>query len=203
MDLLIETARVVDVLPSLLLFAFRPDRQAPSWRLKQWLETDYPPRSTEVQLSPLSKEDSAELIDDLLPEGSRSEAVRAGILERTEGNPLFLEELAAAIQLEGSTDTIPATLQAVITARLHLDETRGARYSSPRSSVAPSTSPSWAPSPATARSSAGDWTRWSAPASSVRWLGAPSGSTRSTTASRRRRRTGRSSCAIAGRSTCA
>jgi class 3 adenylate cyclase/tetratricopeptide (TPR) repeat protein len=118
MDLLIETARVVDDLPSLLLFAFRPDRQAPSWRLKQWLETDYPHRSTEIQLSPLSKEDSASLIDDLLPEGSRSEAVRAGILERTEGNPLFLEELAAAIRLEGSTDTIPATLQAVITARL-------------------------------------------------------------------------------------
>src|SRR6476469_9138064 len=123
MDLLIETARVVDDQPSLLLFAFRPDRQAPSWRLKQWLETDYPHRSTEIRLSPLSKEDSGALIDDLLPEGSPSEAVRAGILERTEGNPLFLEELAAAIQLEGSTDTIPATLQAVITARLDtLDE---------------------------------------------------------------------------------
>jgi class 3 adenylate cyclase/tetratricopeptide (TPR) repeat protein len=123
MDLLIETARVVDDLPSLLLFAFRPDRQAPSWRLKQWLQTDYPHRSTEIQLSPLSKEDSAALIDDLLPEGSRSAEVRAGILERTDGNPLFLEELAAAIQLEGSSDTIPATLQAVITARLDtLDE---------------------------------------------------------------------------------
>ena len=123
MDLLIETARVIDDLPSLLLFAFRPDRQAPSWRLKHWLETDYPRRSTEMSLSPLSKEDSAALIDDLLPEGSRSETVRAGILERTEGNPLFLEELTAAIQLEGSTDAIPATLQAVITARLDtLDE---------------------------------------------------------------------------------
>jgi len=123
MDLLIETARVVDDLPSLLLFAFRPDRQAPSWRLKQWLETDYPHRSSEISLSPLSREDSGALIDDLLPEGLRSEAVRAGILERTEGNPLFLEELAAAIQLEGSNEAMPATLQAVITARLDtLDE---------------------------------------------------------------------------------
>ena len=123
MDLLIETARVVDDQPSLLLFAFRPDRQAPSWRLKQWLETDYPHRSTEIRLSPLSKEDSGALIDDLLPGGSRSDAFRARILERTEGNPLFLEELAAAIRLEGSPDAIPATLQAVITARLDtLDE---------------------------------------------------------------------------------
>jgi class 3 adenylate cyclase/tetratricopeptide (TPR) repeat protein len=123
MDLLIETARVVDDLPSLLVFAFRPDRRAPSWRLKQWLETEYPHRSTEIPLSPLSKEDSAALIDGLLPERARSDAVRAGILERTEGNPLFLEELAAAIQVEGSNDAMPATLQALITARLDtLDE---------------------------------------------------------------------------------
>jgi class 3 adenylate cyclase/tetratricopeptide (TPR) repeat protein len=121
MDLFIETARVVDDLPSLLLFAFRPDRQAPSWRLKQWLETEHPHRSTEISLSPLSKEDSAALIRELMPE--RSEAVTAGILERTEGNPLFLEELVAAIQIEGSNDAIPATLQASITARLDtLDE---------------------------------------------------------------------------------
>jgi len=123
MDLLIETARVVDDLPSLLVFAFRPDRKAPSWRLKQWLETDYPHRSTEISLSPLSKEESAALIDGLLPDRPRSEAVRAGILERTEGNPLFLEELATAIQVEGSSDAMPATLQALITARLDtLDE---------------------------------------------------------------------------------
>ena len=46
MDVLIETARLVDELPCLFLFAFRPDRRAPSWRLKQWLETEYPHRST-------------------------------------------------------------------------------------------------------------------------------------------------------------
>ena len=41
MDLLIETAKIVDELPCLFLFAFRPDRQAPSWRLKRWLETEH------------------------------------------------------------------------------------------------------------------------------------------------------------------
>ena len=123
MDLLIETARVVDDQPSLMLFAFRPDPDAPSWRLKRWLETGYPHRSIQISLTPLSEEDSGALIDELLPEGSRSGAVRAGILERTEGNPLFLEELAAAIQVEGSNGAIPATLQASITARLDtLDE---------------------------------------------------------------------------------
>ena len=55
MDVLIETAKLVDDLPCLFLFAYRPDRHASSWRLKQWLETDYPHRSTEIALSPLSR----------------------------------------------------------------------------------------------------------------------------------------------------
>jgi class 3 adenylate cyclase/tetratricopeptide (TPR) repeat protein len=119
MDLLIETARVVHDLPTLLLFAFRPDREAASWRLKRWLETeDQAPRSTQIRLLPLSEDESARLIDGLLPERSRSEVVRTRILERTEGNPLFLEELAAAVGAEGSNDTVPDSLQAVITARL-------------------------------------------------------------------------------------
>ena len=44
--------------------------------------------------------------------------LRAGILERTEGNPLFLEELIAAVQTGDSHGAIPDTLQALITARL-------------------------------------------------------------------------------------
>ena len=118
MDLLIETAKVNDDQPSLMLFAFRPDEAAPSWRLKRWLEAEYPDRSTQISLTPLSDQDSGALIDELLPDVARSDAVRAGILERTQGNPLFLQELAAAIRTDGPTDAIPPTLQALITARL-------------------------------------------------------------------------------------
>jgi class 3 adenylate cyclase/tetratricopeptide (TPR) repeat protein len=127
MDLLIETAKLVDELPCLFLFAFRPDRQAPSWRLKQWLEVEYPHRSTEIVLRPLSDQESGVLIDELLPEEGRSDELRTEILERTEGNPLFVEELAAAV-IEQESDpaselTVPTTLQALITARLDtLDE---------------------------------------------------------------------------------
>jgi class 3 adenylate cyclase/tetratricopeptide (TPR) repeat protein len=116
MDLLIETARVVEDLPSLLLFAFRPDDRAPSGRLQRWMETEHPDRSTLVALAPLSAADSGVLIDELLPSGAVD--VRARILERTEGNPLFVEELAAAIRAQGPTDEMPGTLQALITARL-------------------------------------------------------------------------------------
>jgi len=122
MDLLIETAKLVDELPCLFLVSFRPDRRAPSWRLKQWLETEYPHRSAEIVLSPLTDEESGVLIDELLPERDHSDAVRTQIIERTEGNPLFVEELAAAVIEQGSDPendlTIPTTLQALITARL-------------------------------------------------------------------------------------
>jgi tetratricopeptide (TPR) repeat protein len=124
MDLLIETAKLVDELPCLFLFAFRPDRQAPSWRLKQWLETEYPHRSTEIVLSPLTHEESGALIDALLPETDRSGTVREQLLERTEGNPLFVEEMTAEVLDQTAHElSIPATLQALITARLdRLDE---------------------------------------------------------------------------------
>ena len=121
MELLIRTASVTEDLPSLFLFAFRPDEDAPSERLRRWMEHEHPDRSTLVPLAPLSAEESGALVDELLPDGL--DAVRAGILERTEGNPLFLEELAAAIPTDGSTADVPPTLQALITARLDtLDE---------------------------------------------------------------------------------
>jgi class 3 adenylate cyclase/tetratricopeptide (TPR) repeat protein len=119
MDLLIETAKVVEDQPSLFLFAFRPDRHAPSWRLKQWVETELPHRSADIRLGPLPDEDAAELIDRLLPQGDG--AVRDRILERTEGNPLFLHEMTAAVAGVGrptDEEAIPVTLQALITARL-------------------------------------------------------------------------------------
>ena len=131
MDVLIETAKLVDDLPCLFLFAYRPDRQAPSWRLKQWLETEYPHRSTELALAPLSDDESGRLIEALVP--NEDADVRTQILERTDGNPLFVEEVAAALLEHPDDIAIPTTLQALFTARLDaLDEGPSTRCSSPR-----------------------------------------------------------------------
>ncbi|HEU4355083.1 MAG TPA: adenylate/guanylate cyclase domain-containing protein [Actinomycetota bacterium] len=130
MDVLIETTKLIDDMACLLLFAYRPDREASSWRLKQWLETEYPHRSIEVRLAPLTDVESGHLIDALLPEGDPT--VRARILERTDGNPLFVEEVAAV--LEHDEIAIPSTLQALFTARLDaLDE--GSRHALQLASV--------------------------------------------------------------------
>ncbi|MGA9159996.1 MAG: adenylate/guanylate cyclase domain-containing protein [Actinomycetota bacterium] len=138
MDLLIETVKTVDELPCLFLFAYRPDRQAPSSRLRRWLAAELPDRSIEIELSPLSERDSGALIEALLPDADRDGDVRAQILERAEGNPLFVEEVVASVLQLGSEPggavAIPATLQALITARLDsLDE--GSRWTLQLASV--------------------------------------------------------------------
>jgi len=132
MDILIETAKLVDELPCLFLFAYRPDRQAPSWRLKQWLETEYPHRSTELTLTPLTEGESERLISTLIPD--EDAGVRHTILSRSDGNPLFLEEVAAAVHEHQVDVAIPTSLQALFTARLDaLDE--GAKHTLQLASV--------------------------------------------------------------------
>src|SRR5207247_4463500 len=69
MDLLIETAEALEDLPALLLFAFRPDEPV-SERLRRWMATELPERSTEIVLAPLSADASGALIDQLVPEAS-------------------------------------------------------------------------------------------------------------------------------------
>ena len=187
MDLLIETAKLVDDLPCLFLFAFRPDRQAPSWRLKQWLETEYPHRSTEIALSPLSPEESGVLIDELLPNGdgprpcarrssSAARAIRCS--SRRSRPPCSSVDPAAADDI-----AIPASLQALITARLDtLDEET--RRTLQLASVIGRTFARAGPARGLGRgrrARGAAAARWSGSDSSPRRLGRRSTSTRSTT----------------------
>ncbi|HET7929048.1 MAG TPA: tetratricopeptide repeat protein, partial [Actinomycetota bacterium] len=72
------------------------------------------------RLAPLTEVESGNLIDALLPD--EEPTVRTQILERTDGNPLFVEEVAVAL-LEHDEIAIPDTLQALFTTRLDaLDE---------------------------------------------------------------------------------
>ena len=88
-------------------------------------------RSTAIELEPLSEEESAELVRQLLSQlagaaGERPISLPQEALDRAEGNPLFVEETIRML-LEsgtgnGSVDRVPDTLQALIAARIdHLD----------------------------------------------------------------------------------
>jgi tetratricopeptide (TPR) repeat protein len=78
-------------------------------------------RSTAIELEPLGQADSETLIDALREGGEISPAARQALLEKTEGNPLFLEEVMLTVAECGADEAvagIPDTLQALIAARI-------------------------------------------------------------------------------------
>src|SRR5215204_5130566 len=77
-------------------------------------------RATAIELEPLGESDSEELVDALMTGGELSEDDRRLLLEKTEGNPLFLEETVRMLAEDGTAGIgrIPDTLQALIAARI-------------------------------------------------------------------------------------
>jgi class 3 adenylate cyclase/tetratricopeptide (TPR) repeat protein len=77
-------------------------------------------RSTAIELEPLGRQDSEALAGALLKEHQVSEHVRERLLDKTEGNPLFVEETVRMLLEEGADggDRIPDSLQAMIAARI-------------------------------------------------------------------------------------
>ena len=78
-------------------------------------------RATAIELEPLGRADSEALVEALL-DGQLSPAARQELLDKTEGNPLFVEEtvrmLTEAETMSGGVQGIPDTLQALIAARI-------------------------------------------------------------------------------------
>ena len=86
--------RIVDRIPSLpvlLIVTFRPEFDAP------WLGRSY---VTALMLNRLGQRDIDAMIDAVIGNQPLSPRVRQGIMERTDGIPLFIEEMTKAV-LEG------------------------------------------------------------------------------------------------------
>ncbi len=78
-------------------------------------------RATSIELEPLGDADSEQLIDALSEVGDISPETRRALLEKTGGNPLFLEEVMLTVAECGEEQAaigIPDTLQALIAARI-------------------------------------------------------------------------------------
>jgi class 3 adenylate cyclase len=112
LDLLETLASRVRDVPVLFVALARPE-----------LLTDRPtwggglPAYTALPLDPLSEASSEELAQQLLA----AKAVANGasrIAEMAEGNPLFIEELAASIAERSTADELPTSVRAIIAARL-------------------------------------------------------------------------------------
>ena len=75
--------------------------------------------ATTVLLEPLNSEEADELIERLLPaDATSNEGFREHVREAAAGNPLFLEEFAAAVSVAGGAVSVPATIQVLLAARL-------------------------------------------------------------------------------------
>src|SRR5215211_2791044 len=79
-------------------------------------------RATAIELEPLGASESEELVDALLEatQGPIGDGVRRILLDKTEGNPLFLEETVRMLAESGGRPPaqIPDTVQALIAARI-------------------------------------------------------------------------------------
>jgi class 3 adenylate cyclase/tetratricopeptide (TPR) repeat protein len=71
---------------------------------------------TRISLEPLAAEVAGEMATSLLPDLDANAIDR--LVEVAEGNPLFIEELAAAAAEQGGVDALPVTVRAVIAARV-------------------------------------------------------------------------------------
>ena len=114
----IGTARI------LMLVNYRPEYS------HQWNSKTY---YTQLRLDPLGKESADEMLSALLGDGVEVRALKRVIIERTEGNPFFMEETAQvlfdegalvrdgpAVKLTRSLNTlkIPPTVQGILAARI-------------------------------------------------------------------------------------
>ena len=70
-----------------------------------------------ISLAPLGEADAAQLLEHLVDERSATLARREDVLDAAEGNPLFIEQMFA-MRSEDEGTGIPATIQALVAARL-------------------------------------------------------------------------------------
>jgi class 3 adenylate cyclase/tetratricopeptide (TPR) repeat protein len=109
--------------PILLLVNYRPEYS------HQWGSKTY---YAQLRLDTLGKEGAKEMLSSLLGDGTQLAALKRIIIEKTEGNPLFMEEIYQALLEEGALQRngsvrlvrpveqlrLPHTVQGVLAARI-------------------------------------------------------------------------------------
>ena len=101
-ELLRQLLPLAGEIPLVLLCALRAERDAPAWQLKIAADQDFPHRYNEFSLRPLSAGDSDELVSRLLAIAEISDALREAILEKSGGNPFFIEEVVRTLIENGA-----------------------------------------------------------------------------------------------------
>lgn len=140
-ELLKQLLALTEEIPLVLLCALRTERQSPAWQIKIAADEEYHHRYTEISLRPLSDAESNELLNRLLAIAELPQRLRANILEKSGGNPFFIEEVVRTLidsgavvaedrvvngtsrrywkaTSEGADFAIPDNLQSLLSARM-------------------------------------------------------------------------------------
>jgi class 3 adenylate cyclase len=91
-----ELLELTDRAPVLVAVTTRQDPASEGFRFRLRVLADYPHRTLELMLGPLSDDAAGGLLAAMLP-GALDAGARREIVERAEGNPLYLEELLRAL----------------------------------------------------------------------------------------------------------
>jgi tetratricopeptide (TPR) repeat protein len=115
LDLVEHLADRIDDAPVLIVCLARPDllESRPSWGGGRR-------RSIAIDLGPLPEAETELLVDALVAGAGLPGGLRSALLDKTEGNPLFVEETVRMLveQRDGSAVRIPDTVQALIASRI-------------------------------------------------------------------------------------
>jgi class 3 adenylate cyclase len=126
-----DLLELTDRAPILLVAAFRPDPASEGWKFRLTVTAEYPHRSVEVPLGPLPEEAASQLAETLVPGGKLDQWTQRALVQRAEGNPLYLEELLRALIESGALERrrswtltvshqelLPPALEALLVARI-------------------------------------------------------------------------------------
>lgn len=110
-DCLTQIAEAISGARIMLLCTYRPD-YAPRWIKSRF--------ASQINLAPLSSTASLEVVQSVF-EAHPGEDIARLILDRAEGNPFFLEEIAKTVREQAKHDSaivVPDTVQGVLMARI-------------------------------------------------------------------------------------
>jgi class 3 adenylate cyclase/tetratricopeptide (TPR) repeat protein len=134
-ELIYHIFQLADQVPILYICAFRPHRDSAAWRLKDNTRIEFSDRYSEIMLAPLDRNNSGQLVDNILVDSNLPSELRINILRKSEGNPFFLEEVIRTLIDKGVMERtesgnhwriadsyeeidIPDNLQALLLARI-------------------------------------------------------------------------------------
>ena len=94
--LLEQLLSLAEEAPVLLVLSLRPERDHPSWALREHAGREFPHLLREIDLGPLGDADG-ELLSALVAPATLPAQLERRVLEAADGNPFFLEELVRSL----------------------------------------------------------------------------------------------------------